>query len=129
MIKFIEYFSITYTTFYIIAVVNTYPEIKTILMKNSTNSVKKGNEIINSKLVICDDKNQNCQAIENFHVSENNTLGCYQSEIEILFSFGKDEVSGFLTDGLSHIVKTSNEMTNICKKLRRLGFLLIIHLK
>lgn len=126
MNKILETFCFLYTISYIITAVITAPELIPILVKNASNMVtntetntNKGKEIIHSKLVICDDDQKNCQAIETFRVSENNTFNCFQNEIEILFSLEKIEVSGFLSDGLSHILKHKSEFTNVCKKLKR----------
>jgi hypothetical protein len=119
MKKIFDAFSFLYTISYIITAVITAPELIPILKKNASNTIKKGNEITYSKLVICDDEQQQCQAIDKFRVSENNTFNCFQNEIEILFNLEKLEVSGFFSDGLSHILKHKSELTTVCKKLKR----------
>jgi hypothetical protein len=111
-----------YTISYFIAAVITAPDLIPILIRNAQQTVtntKKENEIINSKLVICDDDDHNCQAIESFRIAENNTFNCFQKDIQILFSLEKIEVSGFLTDDLSHILKHKSSLRSVCKKLKR----------
>jgi hypothetical protein len=119
MNKIVDTFCFFYTISYIIAVVLTAPDLIPILKRNSSNSVRKGNEIIDSKLIICDENNQNCHAIEKFSVAENNSLNCFQNDLEIRFFLEKIEVSGFLSDGLSHILNHKLEKSNFCKKLKR----------
>jgi hypothetical protein len=125
MNKAIDTFCFLYTISYIISVVITAPGLVPILVKNTSNNIKKGNEITGSKLIICDDDNKNCEAIEKFRVAENNTFNCFENEIQILFDLEKVEVSGFLSDGLSHILKHKSEITSICKKLKRYNIFLI----
>jgi hypothetical protein len=106
-----------------VAVVLTHPE-SPLFTKNRSSSVKKGKEINGAKLIFCDSKDQNCQAIDKFYVSENNTFDCYQSGVEIEFNIDNLDIIGILQEGLNHILKATNDMAAYCKKIRRLFIIL-----
>jgi hypothetical protein len=111
------------------AVIVHTSDLKPLLIKNASNSVKKGNEIIGAKLVFCDSNDQNCQAIDKFSLSENNTFDCFQNGIEIKFNLDKLEISGYLPNGLVHILKATNDLTTIFKKLKRFLFSYVFLIK
>jgi len=107
-----------------IAIVVTHPEHSPFIRKIRSTEVKKGNEINGAKLIFCDSKEQNCQAIDKFVVSENNTFDCLQQGIEIEFNIDNLDIIGILQEGFNHILKATNDMAAYCKKIRRLFIIL-----
>jgi hypothetical protein len=117
MNKLVKIFGIIYVL-NAIAIVLTHPEHSPFIRK--IRSVKKGNEINGAKLIFCDSQDQNCQAIDKFVVSENNTFDCLQNGIEIEFNVDNLDIRGILQEGNNHVLKATNEVRAFCKKIRRL---------